>query len=225
MSRRTVPLILLILALCSFASYGKDEHTFACNSQNFDLSSFEGQASILSPDGRSRIQFQKDYKYAVFVRGKQVTALEYLDTNCCIEIGWSPDSSQFFVTYSDSATYHQYKTHLFSIAGEQVSENRAPQGVFEDFESQHSCPSRGGNNLFLLGWTKDSQDVFLVSEVTPTGDCGKEAGVYGGYLVNERDGTIVRRYGQKQTDRIEKACRAAGILQADSLSRLLGANG
>ena len=154
MSRRTVPLILLILALCSFASYGKDEHTFACNSQNFDLSSFEGQASILSPDGRSRIQFQKDYKYAVFVRGKQVTALEYLDTNCCIEIGWSPDSSQFFVTYSDSATYHQYKTHLFSIAGEQVSENRAPQGVFEDFESQHSCPSRGGNNLFLLGWTK-----------------------------------------------------------------------
>jgi len=217
MSRRTVPLIILTLALCRSVSFSKDEQTFACNAQSFDLSSFEGQPSILSPDGKKRIQLRKDHNYAVFVHGKQVTALEYLDTNCCIEIGWSPDSSQFFITYSDSATYHQYKTHLISIAGERVSENRAPQTVFDDFGSQHSCPSRGGNNLFLLGWTEDSQSVFLVSEVTPTGDCGNEAGVYGGYLVNGRDGTIVHRYGQKQTDKIKKACRAAGILRPDTL--------
>jgi hypothetical protein len=217
MSRLSVLLVILTLALCSSASFSKDEHTFACNAQSFDLSSFEGETSTSSPDGRNHIQLRRDYTYAVFVRDKQVTRLEYLDTNCCIEIGWSPDSSQFFVSYSNSATYHQYKTHLFSIVGERVSENRAPQTVFDDFGSQHSCPSRGGNNLFLLGWTKDSQSVFLVSEVTPTGDCGKEAGVYGGYLVKVRDGTIGHRYGQKQTDTIEKACRAGGILHADSL--------
>jgi len=217
MGRRGVPLIILTLALCSSASFSKDDHTFACSARRFDLTSFEGQPSIPSPDGRKRIQLRKDYKYAVFVHDKQVTVLEYSDTNCCIEIGWSPDSSQFFITYSNSATYHQYKTHLFSIAGEQVSEDRVTQIAFDDFGSHHSCPSRGGNNLFLLGWTKDSQNVFLVSEVTPTGDCGKEAGVHGGYLVNGREGTIIHRYGQEHTDKIENACRVVGILLADAL--------
>src|ERR1700693_2545384 len=176
-SSRTVPLIILTMALCSSASFSKDGHTFACDAQSFDLSSFEAQPSISSPDGKKRIQLRKDYTYAVFVGGKQLTVLEYLDANCCIEMGWSPDSSHFFVTYSDSATYHQFKTHLFTITGERISEDRATDVVFEDFGSQHSCPSRGGNNLFLLGWTNDSGAVFLVSEVTPTGDCGKEAGV------------------------------------------------
>src|ERR1700676_4391320 len=151
--------------------------------------------------------------------GRRGVPLIILTLALCSSASFSKDSSQFFITYSNSATYHQYKTHLFSIAGEQVSEDRVTQIAFDDFGSHHSCPSRGGNNLFLLGWTKDSQNVFLVSEVTPTGDCGKEAGVHGGYLVNGREGTIIHRYGQEHTDKIENACRVVGILLAVALKK------
>ena len=34
--------------------------------------------------------------------------------------------------------------------------------------------------------------------VYPTSDCGKELGLYGGYLVRATDGTILRRYSERQ---------------------------
>lgn len=208
---------LFLLSLCR-PSVGK-EKTFACHARGFGLESFRGQPSVWSPNHQRRIQLRKDYSFAVLSGDKQLATLEYRDVNCCIEIGWSPNSNQFFVSYSDSATYSQYKVHLFTIVAEQVSENRAVQGVSEDFSSRHSCPSRvlSGNNLFLLGWTQDSKRVLLVAEVEPTGDCGKEAGVYEGFLVNAMTGSIIRRYVQSETSKIERSCRLAGVLPREML--------
>lgn len=66
--------------------------------------------------------------------------------------------------------------------------------------------------MFFLAWTPDSKKVFLVSEVSPTGDC-KQMGQFGGYLVDVQSGEIVRRFGEWATTAIEKSCRVTGELQ------------
>src|ERR1700681_1964411 len=115
-------LVLLTLVLWSSLSFGKKEDNFACTARSFELSSFEAQPSIISPDGRKRVQLLKGYTIAVMVGEVRLTTLDFKDLNCCIEIGWSPDSNQFFVMYSDSGGYARYVTQVYTIAGGLVSE-------------------------------------------------------------------------------------------------------
>jgi hypothetical protein len=51
-----------------------------------------------------------------------------------------------------------------------------------------------------------------VAEVYPTGDCGKELGLFRGYAVNLEDGAVLRVFAENQTESIEKNCRASGRL-------------
>ncbi len=210
-------LVLLTLVLWSSLSFGKKEDNFACSARSFELSSFEAQPSVISPDGRKRVQLLKGYTIAVMVGEARLRTLDFKDLNCCIEIGWSPDSNQFFVMYSNSGGYARYVIYLYTIADSQVSESSVPKAAFDDFSSRYTCPARGPNNLFLLGWTRDSRQVFLVSEVIPAGDCGKDAGRSEGILFDAYSGNIVRRYGEKQTARIEKLCGSTSVLPADAL--------
>ncbi len=92
-----------------------------------------------------------------------------------------------------------------------VTENKVPEIVAGDFKAKHWCEARG-NHLFFLNWTHDSPRAFLVAEVFPTGDCGKETGLYRGYLVKVSDGTILRMFGEEDTTAIEKNCRESGKL-------------
>ncbi len=61
-------------------------------------------------------------------------------------------------------------------------------------------------------WNSGKVWPVFVAEVYPTGDCGKELGVYRGYAVSLENGKVLRVLGEKQTDAIEKKCRAAGRL-------------
>ncbi|HEX7424385.1 MAG TPA: hypothetical protein VF311_10945 [Terriglobales bacterium] len=210
-------LTLLAIVLWSSFSSGKKEEHFACDARTFGLDSFESQPSVVSPDGKKHVQLVRDYTFTVFVGKDRLTTIDIGDLSCCIEVGWSPDSDQFFIMYSDSGGYALYKTRVYAISGGSISERAISKQAFEDFSSRHSCPARGPNNLFFLGWTKGSRNAFLVTEVIPTGDCGKDWGHYEGYLVDGATGSIVRHYGEKQTTRIEKTCRSVGFLRANTL--------
>ncbi len=208
-------LIVLGAGFCAPAFLGQrgsDSETFACRAYPFELDSFEKEPTVLSPDLAKRVQLRKDYTFAVWNGKRQLATFEYRDMNCCIEVGWSPDSTQFFLMYSDSGGYARFSVHWYTISGDAVSENHATKIVADEFASKYSCPARGPNNLFLLGWTRASSKAFLVTEVEPTGDCGTVAGHHQGYLVDAKSGNIVRRFGERQTDRIEKSCRATGAI-------------
>src|SRR5712692_68448 len=109
-------LALLTLMLWSSLSFGKKEDNFACSARSFELSSFEAQPSVISPDGRKRVQLLKGYTIAVMVGEARLRTLDFKDLNCCIEIGWSRDSNQFFVMYSNSGGYARYVIYLYTIA-------------------------------------------------------------------------------------------------------------
>jgi hypothetical protein len=206
-------LLLLVLPPCVLGS-GKphDPDSFACTSRHFMLDDFANHPEVLSPDKQKAIQLTSNFKFQVRADKAVLSELSLPDISANVEIGWSPDSSQFFISYSDGGAVGAYHVHLYKVVGRNVSENRIPVGVEQRFKAKHWCESRG-NNLFFLDWTPDSAVAFFVAEVYPTGDCGKENGLYRGYAVRVEDGELVGVYKEKQTSSLEKSCRATGLLR------------
>jgi hypothetical protein len=193
-----------------------DPSSFACRSTGINtLDDFDKEPTVASPDGRKSVQVTKGYKFRIVTDGSVAATLDFPDVSCGVEIGWSPDSSQFFISYSDGGAVGGYHVHLYRLIGNQVQEDQAPSLVAARFKTEHWCETRG-NNLFFLNWTPDSKIVFLVAEVYPTSDCGKQMGQVQGYAVHTDDGTILRVFSEKKTDRIETSCRKSGRLDLPS---------
>lgn len=194
--------------------YGEphDPDAFGCTSRRFKLDDFANQPKVFSPDKQKAIQPTREFKFQVEANKTVLSEFSFPDISANIEIGWSPDSSQFFISYSDGGAIGAYHVHLFKVVGSTVTESALPRVVERRFKAKHSCEARG-NNLFFLNWTQDSTVGFFVAEVFPTGDCGKQTGVYRGYAVRIEDGEIVGLYGEKQTSAIEKSCRKTGTLR------------
>jgi len=184
---------------------------FACNSRHFMADDFQNRPVVKSPDGGIAVRLTTDGTFDVVVGDAVVSQLKFPDIESNIEIGWSPDSSQFFISYSDSGATGGFHVHLYRLKGIIVIENRAAAEVAKDFKAKHWCNTRG-NNLFFLDWTPDSKIGFFVAEVYPTSDCGRDMGFHEGYAVNVEDGKIVRVFTQERTDIIEKSCRTFGTL-------------
>lgn len=224
----SVPVRPTLAAHRHHSAYG-----FACNSHYFLGPEQVGGPPVLqkhpvvvSPDYRFQLRIQGYEEQspspepfgegALFVdvlsAGKPIATLRYYDVSSNVELGWSPDSTQFFVMYSDGYAIGQYHVHLLRIVGNHVVTSPAPKVVLERFQSRHSCFPGGGDNLYILNWSPDSQQVFLVAEVYPESYCGKQMGVYEGFLMDAVSGKILRRFGEKETSAIEKSCRTSGTL-------------
>jgi hypothetical protein len=192
-------------------SVAHDPDSFACRSSHYMLDDFEKQPTVPSPDKMKAVQLTKEYQFRVTVGKTVLSDFVLPDVSSNVEVGWSPDSSEFFISYSDGGAIGGYRVHLYRVAGNTLRKSGVPTTVAERFKTKHWCESRG-NNLFFLDWTPDSKVALFVAEVYPTGDCGKELGVYRGYAVRLQDEKILRIFGEKQTDSIEKKCRASGRL-------------
>ncbi|SRR6266700_2591007 len=192
-----------------------DPDSFACSSRNFILQDFKKQPVVFSPDKTKSIQLTKDFKFRVKVANAVISEFDIEDISAAIEIGWSPDSSHFFISYSSGGAVGNYHVRLFRLTGQTLTENGTPLTVAERFKAKYWCEARG-NNLLFLGWTPDSKVAFFVAEVYPTGDCGKDLGLYRGYAVRLEDRQILHVFGEKETTSIEKTCRASGRLKLPS---------
>jgi hypothetical protein len=185
------------------------EFSFPCQAQTFFIQDAgKPVANVRSPDRQKRVVLDDASVFAVVVHGRRLGTLKYYEMNSNIYVGWSPDSSQFFIMYSDG----DWHVHMFTSDDDRVRELSLPQVAFKDFKKKHSCQTRD-NSVLFLSWTPDSQKVFLVTEVHPTSDCGAEAGRFQGYLMQVQTGEILRRFNEKETTEIEKGCRATKMLK------------
>src|SRR3984957_14562300 len=148
-------LILLSTALTQTA-HKPDPTAFACGATSFTpLDDSYGLTTVSSSDRKKHISLNRNGSFGMFVGQKQIGLPTY-DVSANVEVGWSPDSTQFFIMYSDSGATGGFHAHLFSVQqGEKIAENRVTQIAFDDFKQRHYCPTRG-NNLFFLAWTHDS---------------------------------------------------------------------
>lgn len=179
------------------------------------LDDFEKQPTVPSPDKTKAVQLTKEGRFRVTVGQMIISDFDLPDMSSNVEVGWSPDSSEFFISYSDGGAIGGYHVNLYRVVGNTLEKSRVPTTIANRFKTKHWCQSRG-NNLFFLDWTLDSKVALFVAEVYPTGDCGKELGLHRGYVVRLQDRKVLRVFGEEKTDSIEKECRASGQLTLPS---------
>jgi len=182
------------------------------------LQDFNKHPRVESPDRKSSIKIGRDWSFYVVRNEKTLRRIYLSEISSNIEIGWSPDSSQFFISYSDGGAIGSFHVRLYQFRGDTVVESRVPEIVAKAFRARHWCESRG-NNLSFLDWTPDSKVAFLVAQVYPTGDCGEQFGLFRGYAVDLKSERILRLYGETQTDAIERSCRKSRSLVLEIPSR------
>ena len=187
---------------------GLRDFVFPCQAHTFFAQDAGKPVAVTrSPDKQKQVVMEDLTVFRVVAHGRRIKTVRYDEIRGAVYAGWSPDSTQFFIMYSDG----DWHVHIFAVDDDRVQELPAPQIAFEDFEKKHSCKTRD-NGILFLSWTPDSQKVFLVTEVHPTSDCGAEAARFQGYLMEARTGKILQRFNEKVTTEIEKKCSAAKML-------------
>jgi hypothetical protein len=97
------------------------------------------------------------------------------------------------VMAEQSATF----TRGCSIADDKVVETESVRSAYADFRSRHWCKTRG-DNVQAYGWDENTGALVLVASVYPTGDCGKDLGHTEAYLVQPKDGAIIKHLSLRE---------------------------
>jgi hypothetical protein len=102
------------LALTHFVRAQPQEKNprFACVSNFFTLQDFEKQPTVVSPDTEKSVQLTRDYMFRVVPSSAVVTDINLPDISSDIAVGWSPDSTQFFISYSNGGETGGYDVHM-----------------------------------------------------------------------------------------------------------------
>ena len=189
-----------------------DTNAYAVSSRTFDREDFgRPNSTVVSPDKSKTIRLMKDGSFAVLDGASPVTNISVKELASNIEVGWSPDSTQFFISWSNGGAIGVFVSRIFRIESGKVDELSAPQTAYEDFKIKHFCPQRGMNNEYVLGWSADSKDLFLVLEVYPSREC-KERSLFRGYLMEAATGVVLRVFSESDTNLIKDASRQAGFV-------------
>jgi hypothetical protein len=181
-----------------------------CPINDYVLQDFDtGKRSVKSPDHMKSVVLGKDYSLEVLSRANDIGIIKLRDMDSNLSVIWASNSQKFAVTYSNSGSEGTYLAHVYDVQDRQIAE--IPD-IFhmasDDFENKYHCNARG-NNLFALGWTADSANVFIVTQVFDTSDCAPMWGITAGYLI-DANGNIIRRYGDSGARSIQASCVKSG---------------
>jgi hypothetical protein len=204
----------LVLCFCSFADTSANPRptsaSLVCRKRVYQLADFgDGAHSRSSPDHSSRVLLAKDFSFRVMKGGLEIGDVKIGDLSSNIEILWAPNSRMFAINYSDGGAEGTFHAHVYRLDGGKITELGKPvKAAFDEFKQQFYCSTRG-DNVFVEGWTADSQGLLVVGQVYPTSDCGENWGLEMGYLV-DFNGNVLRRYNDKQTRFIQSSCENTG---------------
>jgi hypothetical protein len=174
-----------------------------CEATVFVLQDLENEPSIPSPNGHYRVVLgvrseNDDHGWIRVYAGPTLKGeFELHDLSGGVFFNWSPDSRAFYVMWSNGGSIGGYSVRAFRVGGVQVAEVPLTKIAEREFEQKHPCPDRG-HNVYAVRWSKGSEQLLLALQVYPTSDCGKELGLYSGYLVRVADGAILRRYAERE---------------------------
>lgn len=198
------------------AAIGTRNPNLTCPMRDYMLQDFDrGTQTIIAPNGSSKIVLAKDFSLRVFANNREIGTVITPGMSADLQIIWAPDSQKFGITYSDGGAEGTFQGHLYRLTSNGTSELSRPIRVaFDDFKKRYFCKIRG-NNEYVLGWGSESSTIFVILQVYPTGDCGENFGKMNGYLM-DLDANILRRYSDKETEKIQDSCWKSGHAALDS---------
>ena len=195
------------------------ESIVGCSPRRYPLTAFDfGETSVAAPNHSSKVLLAKDGSFRILETNKEIGRVHLPDLSSNITIVWAPDSRKFAITYSNGGAEGAFHAQVFQLEKDSVVENsKAVDIAFRDFKSRHYCQERG-NNVYVEGWTSDSRRVFVIAQVFPTGDCGEEFGLMGGYSM-DLIGQITHRYSNRETLAIQSNCDKFGRVKLPAKQR------
>jgi hypothetical protein len=114
----------------------------------------------------------------------------------CPEIGWSPTSTSFFVTYSDGGAVGTYHVSVYRISAGRLEKIDLTAAVRQDFQTQYPmCDSPEEPNIAGVAWSVDSTKLLVAAQVLPHSNCDN-TGTFKLYTVAASNGRIIDRIPQ-----------------------------
>jgi hypothetical protein len=208
-------LSLTLLTIVGFANAQNANHppSASCRADVFVPDSLKDLRRVLSPNGLFQVildgyREEKDSAVAdlrIFQAGALLGNYELRDLSGGIFVKWSPDSSAFYIMWSNGGMAGAYEVRIFRVLPNAVTEIFPAKLAETEFRHKYNCQARG-INVFAVRWLNGSEQLQMAMQVYPTSDCGKQMGVTRGYTVRLDDGTIVTRYSQKAMEMEMKQC-------------------
>jgi hypothetical protein len=181
-----------------FAPHGNG--TFSATAQNVcKVSSSVSGDEIWSPNHLRKIVTRPSADgdttmFAVDEDGHEF-AIETAAWNCP-EIGWSPTSTLFFVTYSDGGAVGTYHVSVYRISAGRMEKIDPTGAVRWDFQRHYpKCDSPEQPNIAGVAWSADSTELLVAAQVLPHSNCDN-MGTFNLYTVAVSNGRIIDRIPQ-----------------------------
>jgi hypothetical protein len=114
----------------------------------------------------------------------------------CPEVGWSPTSNLFFVTYSDGGAVGTYHVSAYRFSEGSLIKIDPTPAVRRDFQKRYpKCFSPEEPNIAGIAWSADSTKLLVAAEVLPHANCD-DMGTFALYAVTIPDGKVIDRIPQ-----------------------------
>jgi hypothetical protein len=115
------------------------------------------------------------------------------------EVAWSPDSSSFFVTYSDGGAVGLYHVLVYSI-------DKAGLHSAEPIRNgsrllRTTCFTPEDPNLGAIRWGTDSKSLLIAAEVPPHSNCAL-MGTFRAVEIAVPGGKVLKAYNQLEAKRV-----------------------
>jgi hypothetical protein len=157
--------------------------------------------TISSPDGKKRIVVQPPRKSAsgdethfVLVEAFGQEFPSTIGDSVNAEVGWSPDSAAFFLSYSDGGNIGTYHVQVFYVT---VSGLRMIEPI-EDGRRllTPNCFEPEWANVAAIKWMRsDSSSLLIAAEVPPHSSCAS-MGTFRAFEIGLPDGRVLAEYDQ-----------------------------
>lgn len=183
--------------------------------------------TIHSPDGKSYIRSDGD-KITVTIHGQPFRTNFGDKTD--IEAGWAPDSSRFFLTWTDGGLVGRWHVQVYDVSRLQLKEIKGieneprrdfdrlirqlprPTNTLKDPEKVWGSGRYCYSNVVGSQWLNGSSEILISALVDPEGDC-RQLGEFRVYRVAVPNGEILQRYDKAEAHRLFDAKNIPRILK------------
>ena len=172
-----------------------------------------------SPDGRSVIHAREiasssddSWPFKIWVTAGGRNYPLAFGTYVGTEVGWSPDSTAFFVTYSDGGAVGQFHALIYEIDSNGVHRSEpVPNG--SKLSKPHCSPPQEPN-VGAIKWGVGSQSLFIAVEVPPHSSCAS-MGTFRVFEITRREAKVLGEYDQLEAKKLLAESLGAELRNAD----------